>query len=500
MTNTSISKTLGPIHFEDLDPKRFEDLIRELVYDYRDWQTIEATGRAGGDEGFDIRAFEKTSASRNEEANDDDRDAEESAETNLEVAEGRVWMFQCKREKEIGPSRVASIVADNVDAARPPYGYVLAAPANFSKESFDVFREELRKRGVMEFQLWGRAALEDMLHQPKNDRILFTFFGISLLSRRRSRATEVRSSISAKNRLKTLFSNNPFGQPVLLRDIKDSHYPYKTKYPDFDEVPRWKEYPVVEVHPLGLIVTVRDHYAFVDEKAKTWDYTEAVNLVNRKMSTQEQQSDQPKRERVEDYWRYLPSSSQVRFIVRGLVRFDSMVAIDPQGDVKYDFPHIFVDFQGSKGPFRGYSEYLERDQHSYVDIDGLEQVDVFPKEFPEPRMSNRRSDRSLQLPSRYCPAMESMRNQVFQTYDCDKKYEDLNVGDLVTLAGTSDHEKKELHAKITHRRTVSAREYLDEGGEDVDDRSIVEEHIGRQLTPDDDVEIIEFRPVYSWQV
>lgn len=30
------------IHFEDLDPHRFEDLVRELIYDFRDWQTIEA--------------------------------------------------------------------------------------------------------------------------------------------------------------------------------------------------------------------------------------------------------------------------------------------------------------------------------------------------------------------------------------------------------------------------------------------------------------------------
>ncbi|CCD86205.1 protein of unknown function [Bradyrhizobium sp. ORS 285] len=40
-----ISRTYGPIHFEDLEPHRFEDLIRELVYEFKDWQSIEATGR-----------------------------------------------------------------------------------------------------------------------------------------------------------------------------------------------------------------------------------------------------------------------------------------------------------------------------------------------------------------------------------------------------------------------------------------------------------------------
>jgi hypothetical protein len=37
---------------------RFDDLIRELIYDFRDWQSIEATGKGGSDDGFDIRLGE----------------------------------------------------------------------------------------------------------------------------------------------------------------------------------------------------------------------------------------------------------------------------------------------------------------------------------------------------------------------------------------------------------------------------------------------------------
>jgi len=37
-----VTRTFAPIHFEDLDPHRFEDLVRELIYDFRDWQSIEA--------------------------------------------------------------------------------------------------------------------------------------------------------------------------------------------------------------------------------------------------------------------------------------------------------------------------------------------------------------------------------------------------------------------------------------------------------------------------
>jgi hypothetical protein len=37
----------GPLHFEDLEPHRFEDLVRRLIYDFRPWRQLEATGRSG---------------------------------------------------------------------------------------------------------------------------------------------------------------------------------------------------------------------------------------------------------------------------------------------------------------------------------------------------------------------------------------------------------------------------------------------------------------------
>ena len=38
------TKTLNPLHFEDLEPHRFEDLVRQLAYDFRNWRSLEPTG------------------------------------------------------------------------------------------------------------------------------------------------------------------------------------------------------------------------------------------------------------------------------------------------------------------------------------------------------------------------------------------------------------------------------------------------------------------------
>lgn len=63
-------------------------------------------------------------------------------------------MIQCKREKEIGPSRLAELIKTGIDEKNPPYGYILVASTDFSKTSYDVFREALRKTGYVTASLF----------------------------------------------------------------------------------------------------------------------------------------------------------------------------------------------------------------------------------------------------------------------------------------------------------------------------------------------------------
>ena len=148
MSKPHITRTLAPIHFEDLEPHRFEDLVRQLAYDFRVWKSIESTGRGGADDGFDIRAYEIADVAHREP---DDEEPEEVPHP----MEGNLWMFQCKREQEIGPRKVAKIVADCVNPDAPPYGYILAAPAHFSKAAHDKFREELVSRSMSSSSSYG---------------------------------------------------------------------------------------------------------------------------------------------------------------------------------------------------------------------------------------------------------------------------------------------------------------------------------------------------------
>lgn len=487
------SKTINPLHFEDLDPHRFEDLVRNLIYDFKRWQSIEATGRSGSDNGFDIRAWEQTQEMSNE-------DSEEGEEGSRSI-EGNLWKIQCKRDKELGPTKVKKIVQDGVIKDDPPYGYILVAPANFSKKSYDTFREELRSRGVMEFHLWGRSELEDMLYMPKNDHVLFVFFGISLVTRKRSRSTEIRFAINNKNKLFKVLSSgnypNSLRESILVRDYSDINYPWKSEYKDFDKNPRWMEHIVTGYHPKGLEVMVRERYAFVDLEKKQWDYTNAVDLVYRMSEQERSQRDHKKEEKVQDFWKHFPKSGQAKLIVKGIIPFEDILVVDDKGDIQYQFPHVFVEFKPGRGPFRILWSYLATDEEEIELSKDFKRIKMFPSKFPDIKKGVLYKDRSVQWDQETLRLFKINTGIVDVLFDVDGKYAFLKPRDAILVAG-ADSNNEQSFIEITHRYETTAGEYLKKHKE-LRVKENLERQVGRNIKDDEILNVFEFEKIYEWQ-
>lgn len=494
MAKPHVTRTLGPIHFEDLDPHRFEDLIRQLAYDFRPWKSIESTGRGGADDGFDVRAFEevKTPVIPIE----DDVDAEDAPHP----MEGNLWMIQCKREKEVGPKKVATIISDGVTAQAPPYGYILAAPVHFSKAAHDRFREELRSRGVMEFYLWGAGELEDMLFQPKNDHILFAFFGISLVTKRRSRTASVRSVVLAKNKLMRVLGENPTGC-ILVRDLDDESYPFEDNYPDFDTNPRWKTYKVDSFDPLGLIVTVARHYAFLDGDSREWDYTRAVNENQHFLhyrNTQEQQL-QEQRLAVKGFWELLPRANRANWVRRERIRFDKIAYIDDKGDVEFEMPHLYVPYEPKRGPFSEYYECLEINEHTQVSLKDLTRKKIFPNKFAAPSFGKIHDDQRLAIDEVTRSMLRNGRQEV-TLYGVGAQYSHLEPTDVAVVDEQKTRSTEKLLIKITSVKTVKADLLLKQSKDNLTMQHDMERQIGRTLKASEKVRVVEAVIIYQWQI
>jgi len=494
-----ITKTLGPIHFEDLEPHRFEDLVRQLIYDFRDWQNIEATGRSGADDGFDVRAWEKVYV-------DDNQDEDEGSINQQEQLDGNLWMIQCKREKEIGPTRVTKIIEESINKKNQLYGYILAAPTNFSKLAYDKFRETLRARGVQEFYLWGKANLEDMLYMPKNDRILFAFFGISLIARRKSRRTQIRFVVNNKNKLFRIFGephdNRDFRQSFLARDIKDKHYPWHKKYKNFKENPRWEEYIAIKYHPLGLLCNVHEYYAYIDQGKKELDYTDAVDLLYRKEDTYNRYHKQRNelKENITDYWEHLPNKNKARLIVEGLIEFESMEIIDEKGDNKFDFPHIYVDFKDKNGPFAGFWSYIVLDNQE-IDIENqnYKRISFLPKEFPLPQKGIVYKDRIIELSS---GIMQQIKNgNLKELLTVNNRYDFLNQRDQIACA-EKGHNTEKKSIEVLYKYNVSIAEYFKKFEKHYQEylKKEIEEEAEKKITGKDMLTVVEIKLAYNWEL
>lgn len=492
MAKPKVTRTYGPIHFEDLDPHRFEDLIRELIYDYKDWQSIEATGRSGSDEGFDVRAYEKTEIISSAE-NENNEEAVE-----IHPMEGNLWMIQGKREKEIGPKKIETIISD-IDTKNPPYGYILAASANFSKDSYDVFREELRKKGVMEFYLWGKAELEDMLHLPKNDRILFTFFGISLVSKRRTRATEIRSTINVKNKLyRTVGDGDQFSQSILVRDLKDIHYPYEGEYKNFRTKPRWREYVAYGHHPLGLWCHSHEYFAYIDTEKKEWDFSKEVDLVHREREDEDERQEKfEKINLVEDVWDFLPRKKQGHFVIDFLIKYADIVVVDDKGDAYYNFPHLYIDFWGDMGPFAGCRNILEIGNQEIELTKNYERISVFPKKFKKEGFGKIHKNRRIL--SNADSLREFKNRRLDAIYETDGRYDFLNPREVI-LIDNSGVESEEEYIQITHKFKAKIKDHIDQALEPHNIRRSIEVQLERKPKDNEEINVYEFRRISKWQL
>lgn len=410
-----------------------------------------------------------------------------------------MWQVQGKREKTITPARMRTLLREGVDQTKPPYGYILAAATNISKTTHDTFREELRKKGVIEFYFWGKDHLEDQLSLPQNDEILFTFFGLSLSPQRRSRTSELKFNINNKNKMLKLILGSegllgqqmPRNKAFLLRDVKADQYPYREAYPDFDEYRRWEEHKAVKVTARGVFFDAREWYAYLDQTKKEWDFSKSVDVTPRKhnidRTNQARFEDEGKK--AECFWRHLPRRLQARLLVFGFASFEDILIIDERGDTEFTDPHIFIDF-GPHGPFQYLIGNLVQNQSTIHDSEfgELKRVQIFPSTFPEPKRGAVYDPEKLGLGDEEKRSLERLRGAT-RLFSFDSKLEALTEGSLIRTP-RKDPGGLEEYAEVTHVYDITVGAFILEQGSEYY-RTRLQSSAGRELADTDRMTVYE---------
>lgn len=378
------TRTIGPLHLEDLEPHRFEDLIRQLIYDFRKWRRLEATGRAGSDAGFDARGAEITAqVDPAVELSDDSDDAAFSA-----AIEDRMWLVQCKREKSIAPKKLIGYLDAIPEEERTGlYGIIFAAACDFSKAAHDAFRTKVTALGFAEAYLWGKGEIEDMLFQPKNDHLLFAYFGVSLQLRRRNLKTEVRSRLAIKRKAIRSLQES---QNVLIRDATDDRYPFldPDKLKPREDRGRWCVMTYNGAFSDGIHLAYRRHFAYIGEDGEEWDYAECmddgpVHSHDNPWTERADYDDSDARAAAMEIWTALPEHTRAWYEMIAVLPYENILDIDEKGDEFLENPHIYtIEFTQERGPFCWFQRSLENNSNWNARSgipDDTKRVEKFPR-------------------------------------------------------------------------------------------------------------------------
>lgn len=367
-THMKASRTINPLHFEDLEPHRFEDLVRQLAYGFKTWSALEDRGKLGGDEGKDILGIEQVKVIGSESSTEEDDERSEP------LLDEREWRIQCKRYKTITPKQMTDIVREVVpDSSKPPYGIIIAAPCNISDKSYTAFHNARIELGVKEGHIWSKSKLEDLLFAPENDHLLFVYFGISLTLKTKSLLTEVRNTLSIKRKLRRAAKyvvEHKSGEHFLVRDINDDTYFSEGGYAKNLHKLCASWHPVsfeidapdtLILYASGISLEVLGYHGQVKSDG-TWDICEGLSinfaynqvkgpLIEMETFECEQQHDERFSRLRSKFESSVPEKERCIIELHKMLPYRNILEIDMEGDSVYDYPHLLCNFNGETGPY-----------------------------------------------------------------------------------------------------------------------------------------------------
>lgn len=176
------TKTTNNLHFEDLSPERFEDLIRDIFYKERKWLELYPYGKKGKDGGIDILAIEENNG--------------------IKI----VWAVQCKRYQKIKKGDLTKIIdtLKTNNSKTLPDILLLAFACDISKENKNYFDDYSKTNGVNKAIIWTGSFIESKLYNDLPE-LLYKYFDINLNKKKNEKANSISEKIKKRDILKKEF-------------------------------------------------------------------------------------------------------------------------------------------------------------------------------------------------------------------------------------------------------------------------------------------------------
>lgn len=305
-----VSKTNGRIHFEDLDPLRFEDLVLSIVYTSRHWYEICHYGRTGSDDGIDIFA--------------------------TDIAENgkiRRWYIQCKRYTKLALSDAKQAVNKLLSKwDKSLDNFLLYVACDVRKDIIEKFKEYANSKGIKNAQIITASVIESELYTKRHD-LLFAYFGVNLMLSKNEKIDTIKRRIQMKKQFEKDFRNRDI--KIYNREIGDTHKYSKVVIHSIDD----EAYPNPDIKSRGISSwLVSETFGFYNNGFEVICGFADVVIYEDMTWKMKRQSDSV-------------NEDITHVLMIGRIPYDNIIVYELDGDDYYGQPHIYCDFACNGEPY-----------------------------------------------------------------------------------------------------------------------------------------------------
>ena len=315
--------TNGILHFEDLEPKIFEEMCYNILETSGLYTDFRPYGTKGADEGVDILCVEKASQLR--------------------------YFVQCKRYKRLSTSDLYKIVDRISEGRNDIKGQVLLVmtSCDVTKKAYENYESYAIAKGFSKAKIIGRVLLDSRLHTDEYRLIRERFFGNSFDAEERAR----------KN-LQDFKKGKELVETKLLKDVNQTNLNILKSYLEHPEL-RFKDSEIIVRSIYDLYNKVYPK-ANKDSENSTWFKSELHDLysngiqlyltpwITETIVVTPNGSWMQKAEY--DKIKYEGETLELKVNVIGRIPYYNILEIN-DGDNIFPYPHLYCRFEGNHGPF-----------------------------------------------------------------------------------------------------------------------------------------------------
>jgi hypothetical protein len=234
-----------------------------------------------------------------------------------------------------------------------------------------------------------------------------------------------------------------------------------------------------------------EYFAYINADKEEWDFTDEADFVySQKENDNEIREISEKINLVRDFWEFLPRRNQGYVEVISLLKYSDIALIDEKGDTVYNFPHIYTDIIGDKGPFAKCVNIFKINDERIFNTEEFKRVKIFPDVFKNEIIGKIYKDKVISLKNEKQNLRQNI--QIDAIYEIDNNYSFLNVRDIIQL-DNQGYGTSEQYIQITHKFKATTKEYLEMSLNQYQVRRIIENQIGRMPEDEEMLNIYEFK-------